>query len=128
MPIYEYECDHCGPFEVEQKITDEPLTSCPRPNPRSLHNRCLSFNEAGGATSWNHRPFSEHPDRCTCQGDDPTPHRHEPKDSGGQPCARCHCAAYNPAEPGLCGGKVTRLIAGTTSFVLKGTGWFKDGY
>ena len=26
-----------------------------------------------------------------------------------------------------CGGKVERLIA-TTHFVLKGSGWFKDGY
>ncbi len=29
MPIYEYECENCGRrFEVWQKITDEPLTTC----------------------------------------------------------------------------------------------------
>ncbi len=29
MPIYEYECESCGRrFEVWQKITDEPLTTC----------------------------------------------------------------------------------------------------
>lgn len=27
-----------------------------------------------------------------------------------------------------CDGKPKRLIAGNTSFVLKGKGWFKDGY
>ncbi len=27
-----------------------------------------------------------------------------------------------------CGGSVKRLIAGTSSFVLKGSGWAKDGY
>ena len=30
MPIYEYECLECGEkFETMQKITEEPLTSCP---------------------------------------------------------------------------------------------------
>ncbi len=29
MPIYEYECENCRQrFEVWQKITDEPLTTC----------------------------------------------------------------------------------------------------
>ncbi len=29
MPIYEYECENCGRhFEVWQKITDDPLTTC----------------------------------------------------------------------------------------------------
>lgn len=27
---YEYECSRCGTFEVEQKISDPPLTVCPR--------------------------------------------------------------------------------------------------
>jgi putative FmdB family regulatory protein len=30
MPIYEYACSHCGKeLEVEQKISDPPLKSCP---------------------------------------------------------------------------------------------------
>ena len=30
MPVYEYECPQCEQIiEVQQKITDEPLTSCP---------------------------------------------------------------------------------------------------
>jgi len=28
MPIYEYECGACGRFEVIQKMSDQPLTSC----------------------------------------------------------------------------------------------------
>ena len=29
MPIYEYECEECGRrYEVWQKITDDPLTTC----------------------------------------------------------------------------------------------------
>ncbi len=29
MPTYEYKCAKCGTFEVNQKITDEPLETCP---------------------------------------------------------------------------------------------------
>ena len=30
MPVYEYECKSCQQvFEVQQKIADDPLTSCP---------------------------------------------------------------------------------------------------
>ena len=30
MPTYEYECGACGPFEQFQRITDDPLSDCPR--------------------------------------------------------------------------------------------------
>lgn len=31
MPIYEYACESCeGRFEVQQKISDPPLTACPK--------------------------------------------------------------------------------------------------
>ncbi len=29
MPIYEYNCKQCGVFEVTQRITDAPLSTCP---------------------------------------------------------------------------------------------------
>ena len=29
MPIYEYDCPHCGCVEAIQRISDEPLKSCP---------------------------------------------------------------------------------------------------
>jgi putative FmdB family regulatory protein len=29
MPIYEYNCDKCGVFEVTQRITENPLKKCP---------------------------------------------------------------------------------------------------
>jgi putative FmdB family regulatory protein len=30
MPIYEYHCERCGDFEQTQRITDPPLTKCPK--------------------------------------------------------------------------------------------------
>ena len=32
MPIYEYKCKNCGVFEVTQRITENPLTTCPTCN------------------------------------------------------------------------------------------------
>ncbi len=29
MPIYEYHCQKCGPFEVTQRITEKALSRCP---------------------------------------------------------------------------------------------------
>lgn len=29
MPIYEYHCGKCGDFEIMQKMSDKPLTTCP---------------------------------------------------------------------------------------------------
>jgi putative FmdB family regulatory protein len=29
MPIYEYQCEKCGEFEVTQRITENPLKRCP---------------------------------------------------------------------------------------------------
>ncbi|MTI59724.1 MAG: FmdB family transcriptional regulator [Firmicutes bacterium] len=30
MPTYLYECENCGRFEEFQKITEEPLETCPK--------------------------------------------------------------------------------------------------
>jgi putative FmdB family regulatory protein len=29
MPIYEYHCSKCGDFETMQRMSDQPLTTCP---------------------------------------------------------------------------------------------------
>ncbi len=37
MPIYEYACGRCGyEFEAEQRITDEPLKTCPECRSRQV--------------------------------------------------------------------------------------------
>jgi putative FmdB family regulatory protein len=30
LPLYEYQCDDCGRFEVIQKFSDAPLSACPK--------------------------------------------------------------------------------------------------
>lgn len=122
MPTYDYECEKCKrTFEREQRIVEPALTTCPLP---TTEDRRRSFEASGGASTWEGRPFSVHPDRCVCQGDDATPHRHSPDGR----CARCECEVYDPEDERLCGGTVRRLISGSTGFVLNGKGWFRDGY
>ncbi|MGB4505445.1 MAG: FmdB family zinc ribbon protein [Syntrophaceticus sp.] len=29
MPTYDYRCEHCGRFQVTQRITEPPLEKCP---------------------------------------------------------------------------------------------------
>lgn len=36
--FYEYECPACGTIEVQQKITEEPLTLCPQCKEKGVEN------------------------------------------------------------------------------------------
>jgi predicted nucleic acid-binding Zn ribbon protein len=72
MPTYEYECGKCrGTFEVEQKISEPPLTKCARVGRLYVGNGFVDTS---------------------------------------------------------CNGELRRLISSPAAFVLKGKGWFKDGY
>lgn len=72
------------------------------PESESIGQRSSRFNETTGAhgyisvagrTGGNH-----HPDRCICQGEDSTPHKHYSE--APFRCARCGCPGYTPAiEP-----------------------------
>ena len=52
MPTYEYMCKNCGErFEVQQKMSDEPLTRCAKCNANSLQkiiSSTLLINFKGG--------------------------------------------------------------------------------
>ncbi len=50
MPIYEYRCDNGHTFEVLQRMTDEPLTSCQEcgaPVQRVFHPVAVHFKGSG---------------------------------------------------------------------------------
>jgi putative FmdB family regulatory protein len=50
MPIYEYRCDRGHTFEVKQRMTDDPLTSCSTceaPVQRVFHPVAVHFKGSG---------------------------------------------------------------------------------
>lgn len=75
MPMYPYRCPRCGEFEVEQRITESALTTCPNSVTETVQT----------PTGGGFRVYT-------------------------------------------CGEPVERLIAGSTTFTLKGPRWAKDGY
>ena len=44
MPTYCYECEVCGGFEVDQRMTDSPLTKCPKGHPAKRVLAPVSFH------------------------------------------------------------------------------------
>lgn len=50
MPLYEYECPRCGPFDHLQKLSERPLKKCPtcrKPVKKKLSAPALHFKGAG---------------------------------------------------------------------------------
>jgi len=63
VPIYEYECLSCGKnFEIIQKITEEPISTCPScaGKVRKLISNC-SFQLKG--TGWYVTDYARKPDK-----------------------------------------------------------------
>ena len=50
MPIYEYKCENGHVFDVMQKLSDDPLTTCPEcgaPVRKVLHPVSIAFKGSG---------------------------------------------------------------------------------
>jgi putative FmdB family regulatory protein len=50
VPLYEYQCETCGRFEVIRKFSDEPLTACPtcgKPIQKLLSAPAIQFKGTG---------------------------------------------------------------------------------
>jgi putative FmdB family regulatory protein len=45
MPIYEYECPKCGVVDAMQKITEDPLKTCPTPKCRRKVRKLMSSTQ-----------------------------------------------------------------------------------
>ena len=62
MPLYDYQCDHCGHrFEVRQGIKEDPLTVCPQCEGsirRVIHPVGIVFKGSGFYVTDNRRPSS----------------------------------------------------------------------
>ncbi|MBI5548524.1 MAG: zinc ribbon domain-containing protein [Deltaproteobacteria bacterium] len=72
MPIYEYECGTCGKFEVLQKISEDPLSSCEtcgKPVHRLVS--LSSFALVGGG--WYKDLYSSTPNKASSASDSSAP-------------------------------------------------------
>lgn len=60
MPIYEYHCSNCGnELEVIQKISDSPLTECPKCGKNSLEKVISSTQFQLKGSGWYVTDFKE---------------------------------------------------------------------
>ncbi len=58
MPIYEYECKSCGhQLEAIQKMSDDPLVSCPECKEDSLKKRISAAGFRLSGTGWYETDF-----------------------------------------------------------------------
>lgn len=62
MPIYEYECNHCGhTLEAMRKVSDSPLKKCPACGKRSLRKLVSAGAFHLKGTGWYATDFKEKP-------------------------------------------------------------------
>jgi putative FmdB family regulatory protein len=52
MPLYEYACAACGPYEVSQRITDAPLRACPKCGGRRVQRLISASSFALKGSGW----------------------------------------------------------------------------
>lgn len=60
MPIYEYQCGHCGhQLEAFQKFSDDPLTECPKCNQAALSKLVSATSFQLKGTGWYATDFRD---------------------------------------------------------------------
>ncbi|MBW6520047.1 MAG: zinc ribbon domain-containing protein [Desulfoarculaceae bacterium] len=89
MPLYEYECDTClKVFEVQQRMADAPLTSCPECEGSVKKVMSMSsFQLKGGG--WYADGYASTPKGAAAGSMSPTP----PSCATAGACAKCPASA-----------------------------------
>jgi putative FmdB family regulatory protein len=80
MPIYEYQCDHCGhSLEALQRMSDEPLVQCPSCSQDKLSKKvsAASFRLKGGG--WYETDFKTGAKKQLAASDSAAPSKAESK-------------------------------------------------
>lgn len=124
MPTYVYRCPIHNEFEVEQRITDAKLTVCPMTHWGVSLGDVTDYGDEAANKRWRSAKYSA----CAAPS----------AEMAGKKALE-HYARVYPARVYVvvgvdalleetCQLPVERLIAGGTSFALKGSGWAKDGY
>ncbi|MGD9108687.1 MAG: zinc ribbon domain-containing protein [Gammaproteobacteria bacterium] len=85
MPIYEYQCKHCGcKFEALQKHNDQPLTKCPECGKDALE-KCVSLTSFQlKGKGWYETDFKSKKEPDKKVGEDKTAKKPESRDSSDQ--------------------------------------------
>lgn len=70
MPIYEYVCNECGhDFEALQKISDEPLKTCPACERESLKKKISAAGFRLSGSGWYETDFKSDRKKNLARGD-----------------------------------------------------------
>lgn len=71
MPIYEYQCKICGhKFEELQKISDQPLTICPKCQKPGLQKLVSALNFHLKGSGWYKTDYKKNPEQSQNAGKD----------------------------------------------------------
>jgi len=107
MPIYEYRCDACGhEKEVLQRMSDKPLTKCPKCGKRRFHKLVSAAGFQLKGTGWYATDFKNSgtkpaakADKADTTKDKPAAAQDKPADKSGKEASKAEAASGGGATP-----------------------------
>ena len=101
MPIYEYRCDACGhEKEVLQRMSDKPLTKCPKCGKRRFHKLVSAAGFQLKGTGWYATDFKNSgAKKPAAKADKPESKQDKPADSSGSEPSKAAAACGAGACP-----------------------------
>ena len=101
MPIYEYRCDACGhEKEVLQRMSDKPLTKCPKCGKRRFHKLVSAAGFQLKGTGWYATDFKNSgAKKPAAKTDKPESKQEKPADSSGSEPSKAAAACGAGACP-----------------------------
>jgi putative FmdB family regulatory protein len=100
MPIYEYRCDACGhEKEVLQRMSDKPLTKCPKCGKRRFHKLVSAAGFQLKGTGWYATDFKNSGAKPAAKKDKPESKPDKSGDSSGKEPSKAAAACGAGACP-----------------------------
>jgi len=100
MPIYEYRCDACGhEKEVLQRMSDKPLTKCPKCGKRRFHKLVSAAGFQLKGTGWYATDFKNSGAKPAAKKDKPESKPDKSGDSSGKEPSKAEAACGAGACP-----------------------------
>jgi putative FmdB family regulatory protein len=94
MPIYEYRCDACGhEKEVLQRMSDKPLTKCPKCGKRRFHKLVSAAGFQLKGTGWYATDFKGSGAKPAAKQDKSESKQDKSSDSSGKEPTKSACGA-----------------------------------